>query len=144
MSRRNIVFVTDRGSNIIAALSSDTRLNCSAHLLNNILEHIFLMKENEVKRFRYLGATLTLVQSCKDLVAYFKRAALMEKLDTALEQTVPTRWNTHVAMLLSVSKNFQKIRDVSIYLLATSYWMVSRDNSMVLGSRYCQKISNID
>lgn len=33
----NFVFVTDRGRNFIAALKDLNRHNCSAHIINNIL-----------------------------------------------------------------------------------------------------------
>lgn len=33
----NIAFVTDRGSNIILALDSYTRISCFAHFMNNIV-----------------------------------------------------------------------------------------------------------
>jgi len=36
-----IIFVTDRGSNMIEALENNIRLNCSSHLLNNCLEQPF-------------------------------------------------------------------------------------------------------
>lgn len=36
-----IKFVTDRGSNILKALEKNVRLNCSSHLLANVLEHSF-------------------------------------------------------------------------------------------------------
>ncbi|KAF3840348.1 hypothetical protein F7725_019065 [Dissostichus mawsoni] len=35
-----LVYVTDRGSNIVAALRSVTRLSCAAHILNTVLAYI--------------------------------------------------------------------------------------------------------
>lgn len=38
---RKIVFVTDRGANMISALRGYTRLNCTAHILNVTLSSAF-------------------------------------------------------------------------------------------------------
>lgn len=110
-SWQNVVFVTDRGSNIIAALSEEKRLNCAAHLINNVLENTF--KERNLQASPYFQPVLQILQSCRDLIGYFKRSALMEKLESALEQIVPTRWNTHLAMLASVLRNWEKIKEVT-------------------------------
>ncbi|GAA6104231.1 uncharacterized protein LOC115246885 [Tachysurus ichikawai] len=37
----HVVFVTDRGANIVSALRGYTRLNCNAHILNVILSSAF-------------------------------------------------------------------------------------------------------
>lgn len=112
LSRQKIVFVTDRGANIKAALSHDTRLNCAAHLINNVLETTF--KENNLQHSPCLQPIAILLRSCQEVVAYFKRAALMDKLETSLVQIVPTRWNTHLAMLSSVYRNLEQIKKVSL------------------------------
>lgn len=114
VTRSNVVFVTDRGSNIVAALRHDVRLNCAAHLVNNVLETMF--KESTLQTSPPLLHVQLLLHSCRDLVGYFKRSAIMEKLDTALDQCVATRWNSHLAMLVSVDRNFDKICEVSFSL----------------------------
>lgn len=40
------MWVTDRGSNIIKTLDRNNRLNCSAHILHNILQTTFDLKTN--------------------------------------------------------------------------------------------------
>lgn len=40
-SLKDIIFVTDRGANVKHALKDYTRLNCSNHLLNIVVEAAF-------------------------------------------------------------------------------------------------------
>lgn len=108
--------MTDRGRNIVAALGPTViRLSCVAHLLNNVLEHVF-----DEKKFggddSPLFCVLETLRRCRELVAYFKRSGLMEKLDTSLKQTVNTRWNTHLILFESVDKNYEKIEQVSLFI----------------------------
>lgn len=60
----NVVFVTDRGSNIISALKDFTRLNCSAHLFSNVLNDAF-QSTIELRE---------VTEACKKIVKYFKKS----------------------------------------------------------------------
>lgn len=115
-----MVFVSDRGSNVIKALEAEQRLNCASHILNTVLTHTF-------KRKNLVAAGLEEIDDqfsyCKELVAYFKRSSLMAKLDTSLQQFVPTRWNSHLQMLCSIDKNYSKIMQVSVPL-RTNYFLI--------------------
>lgn len=59
-----VIFVTDRGANMLAALKDDRHLSCCDHMLNTTLTHVFDTK--------YLEASLPemhgLIKGCKELV----------------------------------------------------------------------------
>ncbi|KAK3910108.1 Transposable element Hobo transposase [Frankliniella fusca] len=46
---RSITFVSDRGSNIIAALRDVKRLNCTAHIINSLLKTALCLKKYELQ-----------------------------------------------------------------------------------------------
>jgi len=48
----------------------------------------------------------------KELVRYFKKSGKMKLLPTSLKQEVSTCWNTMLALLESVLKNFDQIEHV--------------------------------
>lgn len=100
----------DRGSNVKAALSSEQRLSCTAHMLNTVLSHTFKLKNLEEYGLKEIDDQLVY---CRELIAYFKRSTLMEKLDSRLQQFVVTRWNSNLLMLASIEKNYEKITEVS-------------------------------
>ncbi|GAA6085467.1 zinc finger protein 618-like [Tachysurus ichikawai] len=66
-----VVFVTDHGANIGAALRGYTRLNCNAHILNVILSSAFA--PNVLAKTPELSKLFT---SAKKLVKYFKHSGL--------------------------------------------------------------------
>ncbi|ROL03914.1 Transposable element Hobo transposase [Anabarilius grahami] len=104
---KKLVFVTDRGANMVAALRGFTRLNCSAHILNTILSHAFssavMDKTPEVGN---------LLKDVKKLVTYFKHSGLQVKLSKSLKQSVETRWNSNFEMLDSVFQQYDEIATI--------------------------------
>lgn len=78
--RSNIVFVKDRGSNMIAALKTACRLNCSAHSLNTILEHtmraVRVDSDSDSSSSDFSGV----LAACRSLVTFFKRSGLQCRL----------------------------------------------------------------
>lgn len=64
-----VVFVTDRGSNMLSALKNDTHLSCCDHMLNTVLTHLF-----DSKNLDSLPELSALMTASKDLVRYFKKA----------------------------------------------------------------------
>lgn len=95
---QNVIFVSDRGSEIIAALKDCAeRLNCSAHILKNIVDEMLkkLSDENAVKR---------LLKSCRELVTFIKQSNIQYHLPSALKSEVATRWNATLYMLQSIQK----------------------------------------
>ena len=78
----NLIFVTDNGSNLIKGFRNDTHLRCVCHCLNLAIEYGLSKSSDEL--------TVN-IDSCKKLVAHFKRAGLQKKLDgISLKQQVDT------------------------------------------------------
>lgn len=94
-----LVFVSDRGPNIVASLKDYNRLNCIEHVLNNITEK--LCEEDDVK---------SIVTDCKKLVALFKNTGLNNELPQTLKAPADTRWNTIFYMFESIIANYQSAR----------------------------------
>jgi hypothetical protein len=84
-----LVFVTDRGANVLAALKEYEHLSCCDHIMNTILSHVFDAHElDNIPEIRCL------LSASKELVRYFKKSGKMRLLHTSLKQEVSTRWNT--------------------------------------------------
>uniref|UniRef100_A0A3B3BG73 BED-type domain-containing protein n=1 Tax=Oryzias melastigma TaxID=30732 RepID=A0A3B3BG73_ORYME len=107
----NNVFVTDNGSNVVAAFKDYVRLSCAGHNINLVLKHVFdhLNEDNPVH-----SRIIKLFKETKTLVTHFKRAGLQKELDQSLKQAVETRWNTRLAMLQSVNDALRsgKLHDI--------------------------------
>lgn len=102
-----LVYVTDKGANIVAALRTVTRLNCAAHNLNTVLQNT-LGKHTEEDLF---GEEVSgLIESAKSLVTYFKQSHLQSRLEKTLKASVETRWNSLHTMLDSISSQYEAIR----------------------------------
>lgn len=123
MSNNNYSFVTDNGANIVAALREYSRISCAGHNINLIIEYFLknLPENHEIAE---------LLHSCKNLVGYFKRSGLNNKLKNSLKQSVPTRWNSTLHMLKSIKESYndclsllegqrelKKVTDVDTFLL---------------------------
>lgn len=101
-SPKRIVFVTDRGSNIKCGLKDEDRLDCFAHLINNLTQ-------NSCQEINYHGGVL---ENCRNLVSYCKRISLNQKFKNGtLKMSVDTRWHTVHDMLESISNNWDQIAD---------------------------------
>jgi hypothetical protein len=81
-----VVFMTDRGSNIVAELRQFTRLSCSAHILNTVLEHT-ARKESGEENSDVEG----LIGSCRAPTIFFRRSGLRNRLNKSLKGNVDTR-----------------------------------------------------
>lgn len=104
---RKIVFVTDRGANMISALRGYTRLNCTAHILNVTLSSAFGPAIMEMS-----PEIAGLLTDVKKLVTYFKHSGQQAKLKMSLKQSVETRWNSNFDMLNSVLEQYEDIASV--------------------------------
>lgn len=102
-----LVYVTDRGSNIVAALRSVTRLSCAAHILNTVL-YSTIGKPSQEDAFG--EEVTTLVTGAKSLVTYFKQTSLQNRLKKTLKASVETRWNSVHTMLESISCQYEDVR----------------------------------
>lgn len=114
----NGVMVTDNGANVVAAFKSYTRLSCTCHNLNLVMNDLFEKSS--------LTSIKLLVEECKKLVGYFKHSQLNSNLSKTLKQQIKTRWNSIFIM-------FKSIMDVKTEI-----------QSMLLEKNEIQRIANID
>lgn len=93
-----VTFVTDRGSNLKAALKDYDRINCYAHLINNI-----------VNEMCGVDTVKTVIFNASKLVKYFKHSGLNSKLSLTLKSYSETRFNTVYYTLWSIYEMYSEI-----------------------------------
>lgn len=95
-----ITFITDRGGNMRTALTDCVRLNCYAHIINNI-----------VQKMCKLDYVYGLITKAASLVRYMKITGLNgnEQLISSLKSYCETRFNTVVDMFESIERNYYGI-----------------------------------
>ncbi len=103
-----VVFVSDQGPNIKAALRSYHWIPCSAHNLNTVLRHTFSTKGDSEGN----EDGVDMIDYCKELVAYLKRTGAVTSLKHTVNQECDVRWNSKVTMLESIQKQYQDIREL--------------------------------
>lgn len=103
-----VMFVSDQGSNIKAALRSYKWTPCAAHILNIVLKHTFDVKKDGTPE--YMQDVGDVIDKCKSLVTYLKKSGAVVNLDYAVVQECETRWNSKVAMMQSVIKQYRDIQ----------------------------------
>lgn len=98
-----MVFVTDRGKNIINAMKllKIERLNCYDHLLNNVVGKVCQIDVIE-----------HVLQPVRALVKFIKIGGHNNKLEKSLKSHCPTRWNTQHDMGESVDENFDRLETI--------------------------------
>lgn len=101
--QKNIFWTTDRGGNIRSAISNCKRLNCYAHLINNIVKH--MCKSNDA---------ITIVKDASALVKFMKTSGLNSKLKNSLKAYAETRWNTVYDCITSIKNNYSAVMDMII------------------------------
>jgi hypothetical protein len=111
-----LIFVTDNGSNLIAALDGEAHLRCACHCLN-------LTVQQSIESVPLLKKTL---EACSCLVTHFKRTGLQSKLTTTLKKDVDTRWNSIVEMIHSIIINKDRVIEV-LRERAEDHWIDSID-----------------
>lgn len=99
---QSLIYVTDRGPNMVAALKNNVRLSCIAHILNNILEKT--MDRNT--QFS------DMINASKSLVKFFKQSGLQNKLTKTLKASVDTRWNSTFSMLKSIADVYSEVKEL--------------------------------
>lgn len=82
-----VVFVTDQGPNIKAALKNHSWLPCSAHVINILLKHTFDDKDAP----HFMCEVTDQIHKCKALVAYLKKSDSVLNLPYAVLQECETR-----------------------------------------------------
>lgn len=105
-----MVYVTDRGSNIVAALRTVTRLSCGAHILNTVLHTTLGKPEDDDEEVS------ALIESAKSLVTYFKQTNLQNRLPKTLKASVETQWNSRHTMLESIHSQYEQVGYLTLHI----------------------------
>lgn len=92
----NIVFVSDRGTNMKKAVEPYMNSHCFAHMLHNMVVKMF-------------DAVPGIVDNVKSLVKYFKVTGLSSALENSLKSYIKTRWNTIYYMMKSLIDNWDDV-----------------------------------
>lgn len=95
---QKITFISDRGGNIRAALSNSVRLNCYAHLINNLVHAMC-----EIHSVREI------INDASALVRFVNTSTIRNTLKKTLKQHCVTRWNSTQIMLESVYLNYDEV-----------------------------------
>jgi len=102
-----IVFITDRGANMLCAMKDCKHVSCCDHMINTVLTHVF-----DNNNLHDCPQIYSLITASKELVRYFKKSGLMKHLKTTLKQEVATRWNMMYFLLESILDNFEQIEHI--------------------------------
>lgn len=102
-ARKRMVYVTDRGPNILKALSSYNHITCALHFLSNTVKRVF---ED--------GRPEELLGTCKAVVRYIKKSGKAEQFDPSLKSSSDIRWNFAIVMMRSIvaKNNWDKLCQV--------------------------------
>lgn len=98
-----ITFVTDRGGNMISALADCKRINCYAHIMNNIVHHMCTFQDIK-----------DIISRTAALVRYIKITGQNDNplLRSSLKSYCETRFNTVVDMIDSVERSYDEIYEL--------------------------------
>lgn len=107
---KNLVFMSDCGTNIAAALRGFKSSHCFAHMLNNALHKIFKREKN--KPISEHNWAFQIMHHVTAIVKYLKASALSKQFVPSLQSNVCTRWNTVHDMMVSVIHHFDKITNI--------------------------------
>lgn len=103
---KKIRFVTDHGSNMVAALKdSYMRDDCRAHRLNTILANTFESEDLPL-------IILKILRSCKNIVRHLKQSGKANQLAKAVVQECETRWNAKLGMIQSIVSNYTQVMEL--------------------------------
>ena len=100
-----VVWVTDQGSNIIAALRPYTRLDCQDHVYNTVLRHALDQPQLE----RVAPEVATTLQAAKSLVKYVKKSGIAALLSKTVNQMGDTRFSTVYLTLKSIQDVYPEL-----------------------------------
>lgn len=96
-SSHQIVFITDRGKNMVNSLDGYERNSCVDHFINNIVEHM-------------CGAIATLKTNVARIVKYLKASGKASDLSRHVPSSSPTRWSFVFNMFDAFLDVFDEIR----------------------------------
>lgn len=110
--RNNITWISDRGGNIRNTLGSCERINCFAHLINNVVEK--MCKDKTAK---------SIVSQVASLVRTLKKSGLSNvQLNASLKSFCETRRNGVYLTLNSILENYDSLLD----------YLRNKDNNMLI------------
>lgn len=89
-----IVFVTDRGSNMVSALMVYNHISCSLHFLSNVVKQMFID-----------GKPLSILNKCRKIVQFIKKSGKIDQFSPSLKSPSSIRWNYSLTMLGSLTAN---------------------------------------
>lgn len=109
---KHFYFVTDQGSNIKAALSTNyQRLPCACHCLSTSLKHALPNGPGDKGNTEELQALQKVIDEVKAMVRYIKKSGLNATLAKSVIQENDTRWNSVLLMLESVVGQEKEIKE---------------------------------
>ncbi len=102
----HLIFVTDRGGALVAAIPPSNRQNCIDHLINNIVQRALDISDTP--------EWTRLHTQSKSLVTYVKQAALQSQLSISLKKENVTRWSSTFNMLNSIQTSWDEVEALLI------------------------------
>lgn len=123
---KKLVFISDRGTNMVSAVRAFNSVHCFAHLLNNTLSAVF--KKDNSKPADQQSWAFRKVQAVTSIVKYFKSSSLAKRFKPTLQSNICTRWNSIGGMLDSVIHHWELINQI----LRTSNKRLDDLNSITL------------
>lgn len=100
-SSPNVVFVADRGKNVIKALENYKRHSCGSHFLCNV-----------VNKSLSDGRPKEVTDVCRNVVSKINHLGKNSLFQPTVKSFCPTRWNSAIAMFSSISVNWEAIQEL--------------------------------
>lgn len=107
---KNLIFVSDRGTNMTNLMHSFNNIHCFAHMMNNTVGKVFEKVKNLPDNLQSWGYKV--VTAVTSIVKYFKASGLNVLFKPALKSNVSTRWNSVFSMLESVIIHWDQITEI--------------------------------
>lgn len=107
---KKLIFISDRGTNMVSSVRFYENIHCFAHLLNNTLSKVF--KKDPHKSIAEQSWSFCKVQAVTAIVKYFKSSALATRFKPTLKSNVSTRWNSVYNMLESFIHHWDLINEI--------------------------------
>ncbi len=102
-----VVWVTDQGSNMIAALTQYHRLDCQDHVYNTVLRRAL-----DCDELRDCAPEITqTLLAAKTLVRYVKQTGIINQLTKTVRQMSDTRFSTVFLTLDSIKEVYTELRE---------------------------------
>lgn len=107
---KRLIFISDRGTNMVSSLRFYDNIHCFAHLMNNTLSKV--LKKEPNKPIADQSWAVRKIHAVTTIVKYFKSSALATRFKPTLKSNVSTRWNSVYNMLESVIYHWELINQI--------------------------------